>query len=166
MRMTSPLQAPPAASGVVVSVDGRSPCSAIVFTRPFAKNPIARPSDDQKGLDASSLSGIDRADRESSGRTHRDGGRPAADATNAICRPSGESAKCGAPEEANGVSARPGGATIVSVIGGVLEERTEVCENITVTAAAAAETTAAAVAQMAVRQRIRASRGGPLPVDV
>src|SRR5215831_4088312 len=130
MRMTSPLQAPPAASGVVVSVDGRSPCSAIVFTRPFAKNPIARPSDDQKGLDASELSGISRADRESSGRTHKDGGRPAADATNAICRPSGDSAKCGVRAEPNGVSARPGGATIVSFIGELPEGGADVRESI------------------------------------
>ena len=99
---------------MVARIEGRSPSGAIVFNLPSAKNPRDRPSGDQNGYDASALPAISRGTLESSRRTHSVGGRPAADATNATCWPSGDKAKCGVPADPNGVNVKPDGGTSVS----------------------------------------------------
>src|SRR5207245_1989764 len=97
MIVPSWFQLPPRAMEVSQMVSGGPPCASIFLSLESAKNPMERLSGDQKGKEAPSVPSRGRADRESSGRTHRSSLPSGVRATKASRRPSGDTAT--GPEE-------------------------------------------------------------------
>jgi len=111
-------QVAPRAAPALAMVAGGPPESSMRFSLPSAKKPTDRLSGDQKGRSAPSVPGNRRASIESTGRVHNLVA-PSETVTNAIMRPSGETAALRLPPNANSVPrggliskrrARPSGA--------------------------------------------------------
>src|SRR6267142_189124 len=71
MIVPSWFQLPPRAMEVSQMVSGGPPCASIFLSLESAKKPMERLSGDQKGKESPAVPSRGRADRESSGRTHR-----------------------------------------------------------------------------------------------
>src|SRR5436309_11949403 len=90
MIVPSSLQDPPRPMEASQRVCAGPPCASIFLSLASEKKPRERLSGDQKGKEAPSVPSNGRAERESSGRTHRRSRPSGVRATNASRRPSGD----------------------------------------------------------------------------
>ena len=94
------------------------PLVSTFLSLPAAKNAMKRPSGDQNGNDAPSVPASGCACTLSSGRIQICDGPPFVAATNARCRPSGDSASCAAEATGDGLNVTPaGGSTSNRTVG-------------------------------------------------